>query len=331
MIEPSSHSMKTSRMQITKLLVILGVSVFAQSQIRAATLVNLRFNEGDGLTTVNAGTSGGVGAFSQQNGFPIFATSIPTGPFTPRGNTSSIDFGPVVAGDGGRAIDFPPETAAPTFGLTRFTATGWLNLRSDQIGPGGNRIITTWPGEFGSTRGGFEVVQESSGRLRLGVNEAPDFPGPGPFSSFDRLTIDPNTSDTNWVFFAITYDAGDLVDTGDGTVNFYFGNGSTLATLDTTASYDRGAILNVAPGKSETLTVGNFTIDVTARFETGGGARIIRGLVDELAVFDTVLSETEIRAVQTIPEPGSALLAMLTAAGIVVVTRTRRVVRKRDL
>src|SRR5688500_870209 len=165
----------------------------SELQLSAATVVDLQFDEGSGTTTTNVGASGGVGTLAEQNGFPVFSSNIPTGPFAPRGNISSIDFGPIGGADGSRAIDFPAETAAPTFGLPAFTVTGWVNLRAAQIGPGGNRIVTTWPGDFGSDRGGFEVVQVDNGRLRFSVNEAPDFPGPGPFSSPGRVTIDPNT------------------------------------------------------------------------------------------------------------------------------------------
>jgi len=288
----------------------------------AATLVDLRFDEASGTTTVNRGSSGGFGTFAEQNGAPAFSSNIPTGTFAPRGNISSIDFGPISGPDGSRAIDFPASTATPTFGLSAFSVTGWLNLRQDQIGPGGNRILTTWPGDFGSDRGGFEVVQESGGRLRFSVNEAPDFPGPGPFSSFGRLTIDASASVSNWVFFAVTYDAGNLTDSGDGVVNYYFGDANTRAAFDLTATYDRGSILNVPGGKSGTLTVGNFTSDVAARFETGGGSRVLRGLVDELRFFDSVLTESQVQAVQNVPEPGSIALIAAGFAGLVA--RRRR-------
>ncbi|HEX5176683.1 MAG TPA: LamG-like jellyroll fold domain-containing protein [Chthoniobacteraceae bacterium] len=302
---------------VTSAIFAIGLALAStQGQLSAATVVDLRFDEGTGVTTTNVGTSGGSGIFAEQNGFPVFSSNLPTGPFAPRGNVSSIDFGPIGGADGSRAIDFPAETAAPTFGLPAFTVTGWVNLRDEQIGPGGNRIVTTWPGDFGSDRGGFEVVQVDNGRLRFSVNEAPDFPGPGPFSSPARLTIDPNTDVSNWVFFAVIYDSADPSDTFDGTVTYYFGNGITAATLDSVNSYDRGSVLNVPAGKSGTLTVGNFTTDVAARFEAGSGSRVLRGLVDEVRFFDTVLSESQIQAVQNVPEPGSAALVALSIGAL---------------
>jgi hypothetical protein len=299
------------------LAILCAALAIVQHDANAAALLDFHLDEGSGNTTVNSGQSGGIGVFSEQGGFPLFSTNIPSGPFAPGGNISSIDFGPIGGADGNRGIDFPSTTPAPTFGLSSFTVTGWINVRDSQIGAGGNRIISTWPGEMGRTRGGFEVVQVSDGRLRFSVNEAPDFPGPGPFSNDFRYTVDPATSVTNWVFFAITYDSGDPIDMFDGVVNYYFGNADTLATLDSTSFYDTGPVLNVAVGKTSTLTLGNFVVDVNARPATGAGSRVFRGLIDEIGFYEGALDESEIQAVQTVPEPtGAALLCVgLVSAG----------------
>jgi hypothetical protein len=306
---------------------MLAIACFAvvvfQTPAFADKLLDFRFNEASGATTLNAGLTGGMGTFTQQNGSPIFSSNIPAGPFAPIGNISSVDMGLISATDGNRGVDFPASTVTPTIGLTAFTVTGWLNARDTQIGGGGNRVISTWPGEMGRTRGGFEVVQESNGRLRFSVNEAPDFPGPGPFSTAGRLTIDAGTSASNWIFFAITYDAGDLGNTFDGLVNFYFGTASAPATFDTSAFYDTGAILNVAAGKSGTLTIGNFLTDVNARPTLGAGSRVFRGLIDDVGFYSTVLTEDEIRAVQVVPEPSTACLIAMGVAGLLV--RRKRV------
>ena len=159
------------------------------------------------------------------------------------------------------------------------------------------------------------MVQVANGQLRFSVNEAPDFAGPGPFSGPNKLTIDVNTPVSNWVFFAVTYNANDLSITDDGVVNYYFGNANTLATLDVTASYDRGAVKSHDPAETGTLAVGNFTTDVVARTATGTGSRVLRGLVDELQLHSGVLTEAQIQAVQVIPEPASAVLVVVGLLG----------------
>ena len=44
----------------------------------------------------------------------------------------------------------------------------------------------------------------SDGTLSLGVNQRPEF---GTFSSVNKINTDANASASNWVFFAVTYDA----------------------------------------------------------------------------------------------------------------------------
>ena len=59
---------------------------------------------------------------------------------------------------------------------------------------------------MGASNGGegAELMVSSDGTLGLGVNQQPEF---GTFSSANKITIDPNASASNWVFFAVTYDA----------------------------------------------------------------------------------------------------------------------------
>lgn len=301
------------------LIMIAAMIAACPAFLQATAIISLPFDEGSGTTTANVGTSGGTGTFTQQAGLPVFSSNVPTGPMAPAGNVSSLDFW--AESGGNRAVDFLATTASPTVGLSAFTVTGWVNLRSNQIGSGGNRIISTWSGA--ATRiltSGFEIVQVADNRLRFSVNEAPDFPGPSPFSSINTITIDPLTPVSNWMFFAVTYDAGDLSDPADGRVSFYFGNADTAAAADAGATnvvYDRGAINSATDlGKSGTLTVGNFTTDVAARTVIGNNSRVLRGLTDDINVFDSVLTLAEIHAVQQgVPEPSAAMLLVLGLVG----------------
>ncbi len=313
--------MKSARDRAVGLLVAGGCLGFCLATPCKGQVIRLPFNEEAGSTTTNTGSGGGTGAFVDRQGFPQFSTNVPAGAFVPRGNPSSVDFGDVAATEGGRAIDFPPSTGDATEGLSALSIVGWINARSGQIGPGGNRIISTWPGGQGRTRGGFELVQETNGRLRLGINEAPDFPGPGPESSGSRVTIDPAASETNWVFFAVTYDSTNPTQS----TRFYFGSPAALAEEDLgviNGNYPQGAVLMPeAVGGSGTLTIGNFTPEVNARNSTGSGSRNFRGVIDELHVYPSALTLDEIRAVQTVPEPGALTAVAFGLAGLLGLRR----------
>jgi hypothetical protein len=253
--------------------------------------VFLSFSEGSGTNSANLGNLGGSVSFVQASGFPVFSTQTPIGDFAPANNTSSVDLGIIADGDGGRAIDLTPSVT-PTLGsMPGFTLTGWLNCSDLQFGPGGNRILycQTSPGN-----GGFDLVQHADGTLWLGVNTWPDGQ---PFStalSTPHLTAAPSTANENWVFFAVTYDGTAAI----ANTSFYFGTPSQTAALDITADYDRGPINSIGQ-----LTAGNFSqVDNGARSATGpGNSRCFRGLMDEISVFNKVLTLEEIQAAQIAP------------------------------
>lgn len=253
--------------------------------------VFLSFSEGSGTTTANLGNLGGTANLVQGNAFPAFTNLTPTGPFAPTANTSSLDFGLIADGEGGRSLDLT-TSVTPTLGsMQAFTLTGWLNCRDQQYGPGGNRILycQTGPGS-----GGFDLVQQAGGVLWLGVNTWPDGNPNSTALSSPRITADPVASNDNWVFFAVTYDG--TIFTANS--SFYFGTTSKAAAIDITADYPQGPINSVGQ-----MTGGNFsTVDNGARNATGpGNSRCFRGLMDELNVFNKVLTLAEIQAVQNAP------------------------------
>jgi hypothetical protein len=243
---------------------------------------------------------------------PVFSTKVPVGTLAPTGNTSSIDFGIILDGEGGRAIDLA-GMLTPTLGsMDGFTATGWLNSADLRVGWGGNRILFGLASPNGP---GFDIVQMDDGSLQIGVNQWPD--NTPARSSPGYVTLDPELGDGNWVFFAVTYDGTQALDN----VKFYFGNANQEAQQDVIASYDRGPIL-----QSGSLTVGNFGANVAARDETGptGGSRVFRGLMDELNVFNRVLTLEEIQAVQKAPANAAPVqspsLAIDLEAGQIVIS-----------
>jgi hypothetical protein len=250
--------------------------------------VALSFSEGAGTTAANLGNVGGTATLVQANAYPTFTNNVPTGAFAPSNNNSSLDFGVIGEGESGRALDLV-TSVTPTIGpMQRFTLTGWLNARDLQYGPGGNRILYSQQG-MGS--GGFDLVQEADGVLWIGINSWPDWPQPvSSARSSPRVMADPEAGNANWLFFAFTYDG--TIPTGNA--SFYFGSPTEAAALDITADYDKGPIVSMGP-----LTIGNFsTIDAGARGAAGPNSRVFRGLVDEINVFNKVLTLAEIQAVQ---------------------------------
>jgi hypothetical protein len=265
----------------------------------------LSFSEGKGTNTANQGNLAGSGSLVVKNNFPTFTSLVPVGAFAPANNSSSVDFGVIAEGQGGRAIDFTNRFGNTIGPMSGFTLTGWLNCRDLRYGMGGNRLLYC-QASMGS--GGFDLVQEAGGALWIGVNQWPDAQPNSPAKSSPRITEDPAAGNDNWAFFAFTYDG--TVATGNA--SFYFGSSTQAAALDVTVDYDRGVINSIGR-----LTVGNFSaVDAGARNGTGngGGSRVFRGLLDELNVFNKVLTLDEIRAVQKAPAEVPVQAVPLTAA-----------------
>jgi hypothetical protein len=251
--------------------------------------ISLSFSEGAGTATSNSGDLEGSGTFVQRNDFPIFSTNVPIGALAPASNRSSIDFGTIADGQGGRAVDFVNAFGNSLGAMNQFTVTGWLNSRDLRVGSGGNRIAFALAAANGP---GFDLVQMNDGSLQLGVNQWPD--NTPARSSAGYITEDPEAGAANWVFFAVTYDG-----TAEfGNVQYFFGTPTQAAQLDGAAlDYNRGPIV-----QSGALTIGNFGSAIGARNETGPGAsRVFRGLMDEIRVFTKVLTPQEIEAAQKAP------------------------------
>jgi len=255
-----------------------------------APLLDFGFAELTGTTTRNAGTAapGATGTLFVQSGFPAFTTNIPSGAFAPPSSASAMDFGMVEGPDKERGVDFGDAVATPTQGLSAFTVAGWLNVRSQTTGPGGNRILST---HIPGNDAGLDLVQQGRA-LRLGVNQYADQGNPPQSSA--KLTVDAAVGASNWVFFAVIYDARPPAG-GDGTVSFFFGTTAAEAALDVSAPYDRGA---VKPPPQHLLTIGNFTPEDGERDATGNGSRILRAVIDDLRFFGRALTLEEIRCHQ---------------------------------
>ena len=249
------------------------------------TLVSLSFNEPN-LTFQNAGTA--PASFLRSSGIPASTTNAPAGV----GGTFSLDFGTSIG-------NYYVSSVAPINelkNLNSFTVTGWVNNRSNAVGSGGNRILS-WINNGGD---GVDLVYQSNGSLRLGIDQWPDF-SPA-FSSSNKVTTNSAVPPANWIFFAVTYQST------TGQVGFYFGDNATNATLDVIRNYPgRGATgSNIAK-----LAIGAFN-DATRNATTYD--RMFKGLIDNITVHGAVLSTAEIvaaqrrTAVDTTPPPAPTSL-----------------------
>jgi hypothetical protein len=282
------RNLRSRAMVTMTIALVLGVPLVGRGAA-PTPLVDLAFTEAEGaFTFMNAGSLGGSAFLWQGDGteYPMLRPLVPQGPFAPSNNARSIDMGPIEEAQGNRAIDLATDLGVfgSLGGFTSFTLTGWINARDLNAGSGGNRVLFALDSPGGL---GFDLVQMANGSLQLGVNQWPD--GSPAVSSVGKVTADPALGADNWVYFAVTYDSA----LESGHVNFYFGAGDTLASLDSTHTYPRGAVEQTGE-----LTLGNFGIaapGVRAELGPNGPSRVFRGLIDEVKVYDSVL---ELAAIQ---------------------------------
>ena len=231
-------------------------------------LVWLKFNETSGNFS-NNGTTGG--SFVRSGGSPVSTSNTPSG----SGGGSAIDFGSAV----GNYYVQSNTTIDALKNLGSFTLTGWINNRSNVAGSGGNRIIS-WINNGGD---GVDLVYQSNGSLRLGVDGWPDF-SPA-FSSANKVPTNASAPSSNWVFFAVTYQS-------NGQVQFYFGNNTADAALDVARTYNGPGLTG---GNINKLAIGAFNDGTRNQYTYD---RMFRGLIDEIQVFGTVLTPAQIVQVQ---------------------------------
>ena len=152
----------------------LGVALAASMNLRAdlpKPLVDLKFPSNDTVSIVNAGFLEGSAALVQANDFPAFTNNVPAGPYAPKANLWSLNFGGISAGQGGRALDLTAGGDGTLGALNAFTICGWVNALDLNEGWGGNRIAFALAYGDGP---GFDLVQAGNGSLRIGINQWPD-------------------------------------------------------------------------------------------------------------------------------------------------------------
>ena len=244
-------------------------------------LLSLAFDEADGRSVKNAGTSRNTIEQAKLTADrPRWSKNTP-----PAGAPCSLDFGEEA---GSYAVDLPEQAIDTLEGLTSFTITAWVNRTSAAEGAGGNRIVHM--ADTLGTKAGIDLVVTRDGQLKLGINEWPD--NTKAVSSRGLLPVDANASQQNWRFIAVTYDATLPRDN----VRFYIGSADEAVSLDQAISYDRGPL---QPGTGP-LAIGHFNASVRPNHHD----RMFRGLIDEVKVFGSktdgaaALPIEKIRAVQ---------------------------------
>ncbi len=227
-------------------------------------LVKLDFDENAGTTTANTGSIGGN--LTLTTPVPARSKNVPVPSFN-----SSVDFGTVI---GDYAVESGVMLPQLT-GLSDFTITGWVNNKDNTEGGGGNRIVT-WLNDGGD---GAELVYKADGSLEMGINAWSDAGG-NPRSSPGKITTDPAGNNSNWKYFAATYESS------TGLVDYYFGDTSTSAKLDISNYYNQGIIGN----NIGSLAIGNFN-NAT---RSNAPDRMFRGLIDHIRIYGTVLRPSQI-------------------------------------
>jgi hypothetical protein len=143
----SSRNLPYRRFVVTAAAVAALLVSFSLRAALPTPLVNLRFSEGTGATTINSGSLAGEAVLVQPDGsgLPVLTNFTPSGVFAPAGNTSSLDLGAIAAAEFGRSVDLTTTggDGTGTLGsLTKFTICGWLNARALTMLP--MEAVSTW-------------------------------------------------------------------------------------------------------------------------------------------------------------------------------------------
>lgn len=251
-----------------------AVVVTTAGELPAMPLIWLKLDEAPPIASaINSGTASATFNRSLERNFtwPQSVTNVPVNV----GGAYAVDYGT-------QPKSAYIESAGQINGLknlSAFTLAGWVNNASNSTGGGGNRIIS-WINNGGE---GADLVYQSDGSLRLGVDGWPD--NSPAFSSPNKVTTDASVPASNWVFFAVTYQS-------NGQVQFYFGSNAADAILDVTRTYSGPGVTGSAIGK---LAIGTFN-DATRNASTYD--RIFRGLIDNIQIYDFALTAEEIVWIQ---------------------------------
>ena len=265
---------------------------------------------------------GGTG--SGTAGVTLTPSTSPAGSssLTDLGGTTQFSFGTGPTGVAGESIvngvtgQAGSGVLAGTMGasssLTSFTLTLWLNMSAAT--PNNYRLFEISPGSppTGSTGDGTQLFfgLNSGGGLQAYVNNvngnstATDIATANTWNNGGTLgAVTPN----KWYFVALTYDIA------SGSSQLYSGDQTSSATLSYTYNNTSGGALDLSSPTS---------IALLDRFSN---SRNFPGAIDDVNLYSGALNQSQIDAIQAIPEPDiSAMMAMGSILGLVAIIRRRR-------
>ena len=228
-------------------------------------LLELRFEKNTGNKTLNTG---------------ILSGKVPSGRVTGAG-WSFLPGTPGVSTRRGTSLDLGKKAHLSAVDLSgnlqflrnlkSFTLMGWFNLRSDEVGATGNRLIT-W---YKEGAGGVELILRKEGRLQLGVNESAEDSKAISEKYFLPVIKEgvAGSLDLAWWFFAVTYDST----AKSGHVNFYICQDGISTRPVGACDYARGPVAEKTGG---VLSVGNIDPGRRSKVRDAG----FRGLVDDVRI-----------------------------------------------
>jgi len=197
-------------------------------------------------------------------------------------------------------------------GLSAFTLTAWVNLQD--IPAGNLRIMAKQgAGSFEGFSWNFSDPRPDAGGRTAASFGLRLFVGGTTAFAFDPvptgLSID---ADHKWAFVAVSYDGNSFVDN----TNYYVGSAEAPAVLAATTSIGAGPTL---PSSAR------FGVGFTDAASTADTAP--PGYLDDVRVYDGLLSETEVEAVRRanlIPEPAAGAF-IIGLGALLMARRSRRV------
>jgi len=261
------------------LLSLLGATAIFAPQSQAAMVYYVPFDDGSSATLANNGTLGGTATLINRSTFPTLPVASTT--VAPNiGSAYSENFPLSSSNQVGPAVELPgSSTPLRMTGATdQMTISTWIQRTDVNGGAEAWRrfgIVSTLPGPLNT---GWSFTLSPTGQLHF------DF---GNVNGNAQGSVGTIPIDTNWYHIAVT------VDNAASRKAEYYING-VLQTVTGTAWTAALATTNT---KNIVLGTGTSSLDETV----GGFGSPVNSMLDDVAIWDTVLTLGKIRSIDTTP------------------------------